>query len=57
MTGDTQNQIYFRFRDSIPADADKAALYKAWTEDAIPEPGLVFGLILALAALAKRKVK
>jgi len=57
MTGDTQNQIYFRFRDSLPADADKGSLYQAWTEEAIPEPGLVFGLILALAAIMKRKVK
>jgi len=57
MTGDSQNQIYFRFRDSIGGDEVPCSVYKTWTEDAIPEPGLVFGLILVLTALIKRKVK
>ncbi|RLC54974.1 MAG: hypothetical protein DRH89_08640 [Candidatus Cloacimonadota bacterium] len=57
MIGDTQNKIYFRFNDSIAGNETKCSVYKAWTEDAIPEPGLVFGLMLVLAVLIKRKVK
>jgi len=55
--GNTENKIYFRFRDSIDGNATKCSVYKAWTGDAIPEPGLIFGLVLALAALVRRKVK
>jgi len=55
--GNTENKIYFRFRDSIGGDEIPCSVYKAWTGDAIPEPGLVFGLILAFTALIKRKVK
>ncbi|MCK5852988.1 hypothetical protein KAH27_08180 [bacterium] len=57
MTGDTANQIYFRFSDAIAGDTVNGSVYKAYTEDAIPEPGLVFGLLLVLAALIKRRIK
>ncbi len=57
MTGDSQNQIYFRFYASNQTNGINASVYKSWTEDAIPEPGLVFGLMLAIATLIKRKVK
>ena len=57
MVGDSENKIYFRFRDSIDGNATKCSVYKAWTEDAIPEPGFISLLILTLAALIKREVK
>jgi len=57
LTGDTQNKIYFRVGDSIQGDTDKGILYKAWTEDAVPEPAVVSLLIMAFAAIIKRRVK
>jgi len=53
MIGDSQNKIYFRFRDSIVGDAIKCSVYKAWTEDAVPEPTFILTLILAFFCLCK----
>ena len=55
MIGDSQNKIYFRFRDSIVGDTIKCSVYKAWTKDAIPEPALLLsGLLLGLAFLRRK---
>ena len=57
MMGDSENKLYFRFHASDPASGIEALMHKAWTGDAIPEPGLLFGLILFFSALIRRTLK
>jgi len=57
LPGDSQNRIYFRFRDSIDGDEIPCSVYKAWTGEAIPEPVVIYYLLFIINYLLIRRFK